>query len=75
MVIGSDDAELGYPLKFLTTFYRQRDLTLEVFEIFACQKLAYFYFDLDLHFQGHLLQELDGQTHCDHFGENLMKFD
>ena len=30
-------------------------------------------FDLDLHFEDHLLQELDGQTHCNHFGENLMK--
>ena len=30
-------------------------------------------FDTDLHFQGQLLQEFDGQTHCDHSGENLMK--
>ena len=28
--------------------------------------------DLHIHFQGHLLQELDGQTQCDHFGENLL---
>ena len=28
MVTGSDDAEFGYPLKLLTTYYRQRDLTL-----------------------------------------------
>ena len=28
---------------------------------------------IDLHFQGHLLHELDDKTHCDHFGENLMK--
>ena len=30
-------------------------------------------FYLDLHFQGHLLQELNYQTQCDHFGENFMK--
>ena len=30
-------------------------------------------FDLDLHIQGHLLPDLDGQTQYDHFGENLMK--
>ena len=29
--------------------------------------------DLGLHFQGHLLQALDGQTQCDHFGENIIK--
>ena len=29
--------------------------------------------DLDLHFQDHMLQELDSQAHCDHFGENMMK--
>ena len=32
-------------------------------------------FDRDLHCQGHLLQELDGQAYCDYFGENLMKID
>ena len=41
MVIGSNDAEFGHPLKFLTIYYRQRDLTLGVFLIFACQKLAF----------------------------------
>ena len=30
-------------------------------------------FDLDLYFQGHLLQRKDGQTQCDYFGENLIK--
>ena len=30
--------------------------------------------DHDLHFHGHLLQELDGQPQCDHFGENCCKF-
>ena len=28
----------------------------------------YVNFDIDVHYQGHLLQELDGQTYCDHFG-------
>ena len=40
--------------------------------------MRFFFFflnDLDLHFQGHLLQELDGQPQCDHFGGNLMKID
>ena len=30
-------------------------------------------FDLDLDSQGNLLQELDDQTQCDHFEENVMK--
>ena len=30
-------------------------------------------FYIALQFLGHLLQELDGQTQCDHFGENFMK--
>ena len=30
-------------------------------------------FLIDIHFQGYLLQELDGQIQCDHFGVNLMK--
>ena len=39
MVIGSNDAEFDYLFKFLTTYYRQRHLTLGVFlEIFACEK-------------------------------------
>ena len=42
MIIGSNDAEFGYPLKFSTIFNRQRDLTLGVFlEAFACQKWAF----------------------------------
>ena len=36
------DAEFGYRLKFLITYYHQRDLTLGVYlEIFACQKWAF----------------------------------
>ena len=31
MAIVSNDAEFGYPLKFLTACYRQPDLTLGVF--------------------------------------------
>ena len=31
MIIGSNDAEFGYRLKIVTTYYRQRDLTLGVF--------------------------------------------
>ena len=30
-------------------------------------------YDTDLHFQGHLLQELDSQTQCDNIGEYSMK--
>ena len=33
----------------------------------------YVKFDLDLHSEGHLLQELDGQTHCDCVGEKRDK--
>ena len=29
MVIGSKDVEFGYPLKFFTIYYRQRDLKLD----------------------------------------------
>ena len=29
-------------------------------------------FDLDLIFQGHMLQESDDQTQCDHFGEKRL---
>ena len=75
MVISSNSAELGYPLTFLTAYYHQRDLTLGVFliELLACQKINIFgNLNLGLHFQGNLLQELDDQTHCDHFGENLI---
>ena len=32
-------------------------------------------FDNDLYFQDYLLQELDDQTQCEEFGENLMKID
>ena len=62
MVIGNSDAAYGLPLKFFTTNYRQRDLTLGGFlEIFACKKISLFVnFDHHLHFQSHLLQELDG---------------
>ena len=62
MVIGHVAAEFGPPLNFFITYYPKRDLTLRVFlEVFALQKISIFVnFDLDLHFQGHLLQELDG---------------
>ena len=30
-------------------------------------------FNIDLHFQGRMSQELDDQTQSDHFIENLMK--
>ena len=30
-------------------------------------------FDCDIDFEGHMLQELDGQIHCDYFDEYLMK--
>ena len=30
-------------------------------------------FHIDLYFQGDLLQELDGQTQCEHPAENLLK--
>ena len=43
------------------------------FRNFRMPKLSIFVnFDLDLHFQGHLLQEFDVQIQCDHFGENFM---
>ena len=43
-------------------------------EIFALKSTTFFiHFDTELHVQGHLLQELDDQTECDHFGGNIMK--
>ena len=45
MVIDSNDAEFGYPFKFLTTYYSQLDKTFGVFlEIFVCQKWHFFKF-------------------------------
>ena len=35
--------------------------------------MIFFLVNLTYIFQGHLLQELDDQIQCDHFGENLMK--
>ena len=50
-------------------------MTLGVFFINTrVSKMSIFVnFDHDLHFQGHPLQKVDGQTRCDHFGERLMK--
>ena len=75
-VIGGIDAEFGYPSTLLTTNYHSQDLTLGViyFTNIHLKKMRIFVnADLDLHFQGHLLQELDGQTKFDHFSENMMK--
>ena len=72
--IGSNDVEFIVPLKWLTTYHCQRDLTLGVFRNIHVSKMRTFANSyLNLHFQGHLLQELDGQTKCDKFGENLIK--
>ena len=55
MVIGIYDAEFGYPLKLLTTYYRYRDLTLGFFLNIRLSKWAFFYFNTDLQFQSNLL--------------------
>ena len=75
MVTDSESAQFGYNLKFLITCYRQRDSTLGVFFriIRVSKNKIILNFDLDLHFQGHLLQESDDQIQCNHFGENFMK--
>ena len=74
MVIGSNDAEFGYPLTFFTIDYRQRDLIFEVLKKYSRAKNVNFVnFYLDLHFLGHLIYALDGQTQCDYFCVNLMK--
>ena len=69
MAIGSNGAEFGYPSKSLAAYYHQRDLTLGLVFLINIRFSTMSIFvnvDLELHFQGHLLQELDGQTHCDH---------
>ena len=73
--IAHDDAEFWFASKFLIMYYRQWDLTFGFFkEIFTLKKWEIFVnFEIDLHFQGHLLRKLDDQTQGDHFGENLIK--
>ena len=68
------DVEFGYPLKFLTAYYREQNLTRGVFRNIHDSIMRIFvHFNINLHFQDHLLQELNDQTQCDHLDENLMK--
>ena len=62
MVIGHYATKFGFSLKFL--IYCLRDLTVGVFfrNILVSKISIYVNFYPDPHFQGHLLQELDGQT-------------
>ena len=64
-------------LDFEILHYLLLSATIDIWSIFRnirVSKMSIFInFDLDLHFQGHLLQELDHQTQYNHFGENLMK--
>ena len=72
MVIGRDAAEFWPTLNFFITCYRHRDLTVFFRNIRASEMKIIVNVDLDLHFQGNLLQELNEHTQCDYFGENLM---
>ena len=54
-IIISNNAEFGYPLKFVTIYYRKRDLTMEVcFRNKHASKMRFLCvnFDLYLFFQG-----------------------
>ena len=74
-IFGKDDGDLWrywcrirILFKMLTVYYRQLDLTLEVFRSIRISKMSTFVnVDLDQHF---LLQELNEQTYCDQFGGN-----
>ena len=61
--------------KIKNAYCLQQDMTLWIFlEVFALQKCDFFKkFYNDQQLQGYLLQELNDQTQCDDFGENLMK--
>ena len=61
MVIGNDDAKFGYHFQLFTIYCHLKDSTSGVsLEIFTYQrKNVSVNFYLDLHFQSHLLQELD----------------
>ena len=63
MVIGRDAAEFWSHLNFLIIYYRRRDLTLGVFfrNNHASKMRIFEIVYIDLHFQGHLLQELGYQ--------------
>ena len=73
-VTGSNEVKIGYPLKFVTTYYRQRDLTSGIFfrNICVLKMSIFINVYIDLHFQGHLLQLLDEQRRCYPF---YLKFD
>ena len=52
MVIGTDDAEFGYHLKFVTLYYRRQDLTFGFCSDIRGLKMNIFVnFELDLNFQ------------------------
>ena len=63
MVIDFVVAEFWPSSNVSDTDYRQRDLTLGVFfrNILALKRRTFVNFYTDLHFQDHLLQELDDQ--------------
>ena len=69
MAMGNNYAEFGYHLKFLTTYYRPMGVCFRNIRVSKMSSFAYF--ELDSHFQGYLLQKLDDQIQCEHFGENL----
>ena len=56
------------PLDFLITYYRQRNFTFDVFfrNIRVLKMSIFVNCDLDLHFNGHLIDILDDHTECDH---------
>ena len=59
IIIGSNDAEFRHPLKYLTTYDRQRDLTLDAFfsNSRVLKMIIFVNVDFDIHLQDHLLQE------------------
>ena len=72
-IIGSNDAEFGLLLKFLTTYYCQRDLTLKVFWKYLRVKNEYFGKFRPWHTFSRLSVTKMMARKCDHFGENLLK--
>ena len=71
MVIGQDAIDFGSPFKFFIYYYRQYYFDVAVFvKKYSRFKIS---IDFDLHHRDYLLKALDGQTQCNHFGENFIK--
>ena len=74
IIVGGNAAEFGCPRNFVITYCRRRDLTVgSLFRIVCASNMIIFVnSNPDLHYQGRMLEELDGQTQGEHLGKNLM---